>query len=224
MSTLAGAAASKAAGSKIAAKASKAGSRIGLKKAERTRQLLLDAALRVISRKGYSSATVDEIVKEAGVSKGVAYYHFKNKAALASDILSRGVAQFAECFEDVVAASDTAEESLIGMLDVFASELYDNREFASFLMTELWRDGRVWSEGMADAVGKLVEIIAGQLKRGQDEGVVRADLDVQFGAVSIVGMCLTDAMFYAGLERDALLDKEAFTARIRDFASKSITA
>ena len=50
-----------------------------MKKSEQTRGRLLEAALRVISRKGYSAATVDEIVKEAGVSKGVAYYHFKSK-------------------------------------------------------------------------------------------------------------------------------------------------
>lgn len=43
-------------------------------KARATRALLLDAAVKVIGRKGYTGATVDEIVEEAGVSKGLAYY------------------------------------------------------------------------------------------------------------------------------------------------------
>ena len=56
---------------------------MGTKRTEKacaTRKQLLEAALAVIGEKGYSAATVDEIVDAAGVSKGVAYYHFKSKA------------------------------------------------------------------------------------------------------------------------------------------------
>ena len=41
-------------------------------KADATRRQLLDAALAVIAERGYAEATVDRIVEEAGVSKGVA--------------------------------------------------------------------------------------------------------------------------------------------------------
>ena len=44
---------------------------------------LLDAALTVIRTKGYSGATVDEICREAGVSKGSFFHYFADKEALA---------------------------------------------------------------------------------------------------------------------------------------------
>ena len=193
-----------------------------LKKAERTRQLLLDAALRIIGRKGYTSATVDEIVKEAGVSKGVAYYHFKNKAALASGILDRGLSDVTMKFQGIAESSNDAASALSAMLEMFACELYDNREFARFLMTELWRDGRVWSQAMRERVQGLIDIIAAQLARGKQEGTLRESIDPQFSAVSLVGMVVTDAMYYAGLEGDPLLDKRAFTDRVHTFARHAL--
>jgi TetR/AcrR family transcriptional regulator, transcriptional repressor for nem operon len=47
------------------------------------RTKLLDAALTVIRTKGYSAATVDEICRAAGMSKGSFFHHFPDKEALA---------------------------------------------------------------------------------------------------------------------------------------------
>jgi len=47
------------------------------------RTKLLDAALRVIRAKGYSATTVDDLCREAGVTKGAFFHHFKSKDDLA---------------------------------------------------------------------------------------------------------------------------------------------
>jgi TetR/AcrR family transcriptional regulator, transcriptional repressor for nem operon len=44
---------------------------------------VLDAALHVIRARGYSATTVDDICKEAGVTKGAFFHHFKTKEDLA---------------------------------------------------------------------------------------------------------------------------------------------
>ncbi|MDP9106022.1 MAG: TetR/AcrR family transcriptional regulator [Candidatus Eremiobacteraeota bacterium] len=44
---------------------------------------MLDAALAVIRTKGYSAATVDDICRAAGVSKGSFFHYFRDKEALA---------------------------------------------------------------------------------------------------------------------------------------------
>lgn len=44
---------------------------------------LLDAALHVIRSKGYASATIDDVCREAGVTKGSFFHHFKSKDDLA---------------------------------------------------------------------------------------------------------------------------------------------
>ncbi len=48
--------------------------------AEQTREDILEAAAIVFSEKGVARASLDEIAREAGVTRGAIYWHFKNKA------------------------------------------------------------------------------------------------------------------------------------------------
>ncbi len=56
--------------------------------AERTRQAILDSALEVILDKGFSATSMDQIAKQAGLTRGAIYWHFKNKTALFEEILT----------------------------------------------------------------------------------------------------------------------------------------
>ncbi|AQQ06438.1 TetR family transcriptional regulator [Roseibium algicola] len=44
---------------------------------------LLDSALRVIRMKGYTATTVDDLCRDAGVTKGAFFHHFRSKDDLA---------------------------------------------------------------------------------------------------------------------------------------------
>ena len=193
-----------------------------LKKSEQTRQQLLDAALRVISRKGYSSATVDEIVEEAGVSKGLAYYHFKNKAALAADILNTQLQQMIDAFEEAAAHSASSHEALTQMLELFAQRLYDQHEFSRFFMTEIWREGRVWSRDMRSKTQRLVDVVAEQFARGQREGAVATEVDPTFEAVAVMGALLTATAYYMGPEGAPSIARQDFVRKIIDFTHRSV--
>ena len=50
---------------------------------------ILDAANDLITHYGYDKTTVDEIAREAGISKGAVYLHFKGKEALFEALLLR---------------------------------------------------------------------------------------------------------------------------------------
>jgi AcrR family transcriptional regulator len=52
---------------------------------------IIRAAAEVFSRKGYRLAQMEEIAKEAGVSKATLYYYFKNKIHLFYHLLEYGV-------------------------------------------------------------------------------------------------------------------------------------
>lgn len=165
-------------------------------KADATRQQLLDAALVVIGEKGYSAATVDEIVEAAGVSKGVAYYHFKNKAAMAESILEEGIGNLIEEFEHIATEASGSAEALTGMIEQFAIRIFENKAFGRFFVSELWREGRVWSGAMRGYEKRLLDVLEGQLARGQAEGIIRTEIDPAFEAVALVGMVLTTTLYY----------------------------
>ena len=191
-------------------------------KACATRRALLDAALAVIGEKGYSAATVDEIVEAAGVSKGVAYYHFKSKASMAESILEDGLVELIEVFERIAADAPDAPAALTGMVELFATRIFENKAFGRFFVSELWRENRVWSGAMRGLEGRLLAVLEGQLARGQREGVIRAEIDPAFEAVALVGMVLTTTLYYLGEDEAAAgcarsVGKDAFIERICDF-------
>jgi AcrR family transcriptional regulator len=56
-------------------------------RAIRTRRKILSAAAEVFETRGYQSATISEVLKAAGVTKGALYFHFQSKEDLAQGVL-----------------------------------------------------------------------------------------------------------------------------------------
>ena len=46
------------------------------------RERIINAAINEFTKKGYRNASTNEIVKEAGISKGLIFHYFKNKKQL----------------------------------------------------------------------------------------------------------------------------------------------
>ncbi|MFE6721746.1 ScbR family autoregulator-binding transcription factor [Streptomyces albidoflavus] len=62
-------------------------------RAIRTRRAVLEAAAKVFADYGYAAATVADILKVAGTTKGGLYFHFDSKEALARGIIEAQVEQ-----------------------------------------------------------------------------------------------------------------------------------
>ena len=57
---------------------------------------IVAAATRVLARKGYARTSLNEIAREAGMSKGAVHYHFSTKEALVSKVLESATEVVAE--------------------------------------------------------------------------------------------------------------------------------
>ncbi|MFE0174908.1 ScbR family autoregulator-binding transcription factor [Streptomyces sp. NPDC059002] len=57
-------------------------------RAIRTRRAILEAAARVFDEHDYQAATITEILRTAGVTKGALYFHFQSKEDLAHGVLA----------------------------------------------------------------------------------------------------------------------------------------
>ncbi len=65
-----------------------------LRKGDRTKTQILDAALRIASREGLAGLTIGELAKSAGLSKSGLFAHFKGKDALQLSVLGAAVDRF----------------------------------------------------------------------------------------------------------------------------------
>jgi len=83
--------------------------------AEKTRQTVLEAALTLFSRDGYSLTTLSRIAKEAGCSRGPIYWHFQTK----DDLYEAVLAFSQEPLETLVAECEAMADRPIDAMDHF---------------------------------------------------------------------------------------------------------
>lgn len=65
------------------------------------RDVIMQAAARVFANKGYEGARVDEIAKEAGVTKSLLYYHFKSKEEIFEVLVCSLFDEYRELLETI---------------------------------------------------------------------------------------------------------------------------
>jgi AcrR family transcriptional regulator len=79
------------------------------------RQDLFDAAIEVVTERGFKDASVDEIARRAGLSKGGLYWHFPSKDdlffALLEERVDRAYIQMAEMLASAPADQDMSVEA-----------------------------------------------------------------------------------------------------------------
>ena len=64
--------------------------------AEERRSAILDAALTAFSQKGYHATSLDDIAREAEVSKALIYEHFASKQELHGDLIARNARELTQ--------------------------------------------------------------------------------------------------------------------------------
>jgi AcrR family transcriptional regulator len=81
-----------------------------------TRDLILDAADRLLARYGYRKMTVDDIAQEVGIGKGTIYLHFSSKEEVALSRIDRVIDQLKDRLRALARQEAAAPERLRRML------------------------------------------------------------------------------------------------------------
>ena len=104
---------------------------------EGSRARVLDAAAEVFARHGFARATIDEIAREAGLSKGSVYWNFDSKDELFGALLEEYIDT---PLTDVMKMSRTTpqEEPSAGAVDAAVSQMVRERPQFFQLLLEYW--------------------------------------------------------------------------------------
>src|SRR5262245_38343156 len=107
-------------------------------RSEPSRKHLLAAAIDSFARLGYQGTSIDRIARDAGVTKGALYYHFRDKEELLFEAVSSRVAEFEQHVLAEVGPGDDALASLTRVIDAcfFSATVSTHRRFIMTLMIE----------------------------------------------------------------------------------------
>jgi AcrR family transcriptional regulator len=90
---------------------------------EVTHERIVEAAARSIRRSGYDGTSVADIMKEAGLTHGGFYAHFKSREAMLAEAADRAGAETVALMERI-AASVPPERALQAMMEAYLSEAH----------------------------------------------------------------------------------------------------
>jgi AcrR family transcriptional regulator len=177
-------------------------------RSDATKKKLFDAAMELIGERGFTDASVDEIVERAGVAKGTVYYHFTGKAELVEALIADRFAPLAVAFRDAAARhTGNPRGAIQAIVRAELEFLSEHSSFSKLLLTEMWREDRVWRDTLVAARTQLFGVISHVIRQGIESGEFRADIDPEFGASALFGMTATVAMDWLAFEPTKPLDE-----------------
>ncbi len=158
---------------------------------ERTRQALLEAAFDEIHQHGYRAASLNDILKAAGCTKGSLYHHFPDKHALGLAAIGDNIDKFMETnwftplreADDPVDALNTILQRHVDGEILAEVRLGCPLQNLSQEMSGLDEDFRTYLHGVHE---RWQAAIADALRKGQEKGQVRSDISADSAATMII--------------------------------------
>ena len=162
-----------------------------MKSGKKTKERLTEEAIKLFVRRGYHGTTIDNIVREVGLTKGAFYTHFTSKGELLLEIIERyKVKSLNEIKRLAMANSGNALEKLNQIISFnarFAAQNENLCVFLTFLSTELTTD--VDFEPFLKAVyGEYRTIISNLMREGISQGLIKEELDPELAAITFIAL------------------------------------
>jgi AcrR family transcriptional regulator len=142
-------------------------------------QSIQEAAIRVISRKGMASATMQEIAEEAGVAKGTLYLYFRDREELVERAFETAILELQKRVDAALDSEGSFDEKLRAVVTAKLDFFSQNREFFRLYHALRMPEGNAMQQRRQKRTCQpqfraRVDRLAAALTRAMDAGEVRA--------------------------------------------------
>ena len=149
------------------------------------RRRILAAAVRVFAAQGYEATRVGDVAKEAGVAYGLVYHYFGSKDAVLEAVFHE---QWGRLLAAVALAEETgktAPEQLGLVVKIVLRTWRDDPDLVRLLVREITRSPHIQDE--LDEIGQAFASLERIVRRGQEEGTFRSDVEPRVAAFMLYG-------------------------------------
>ena len=151
------------------------------------REIILDAALEVFSRKGVYGSPIADIAAEAGVAYGLVYHYFRNKEEILNTIFDERWALVTELLEGAEKTGADTRERLRGAAHIFLSSYLRRPQVVELLLLEFTRTSKFLEPVHIERIARAFAVVRRILERGQEDGEVRSDVPADLLMLLFVG-------------------------------------
>ncbi|WAP70184.1 TetR/AcrR family transcriptional regulator [Jiella pelagia] len=90
------------------------------------RRRIISAAAEIFAERGFAAASIDEVARRLGATKGLVYHRYRSKGELLADVCESGLKSLRESLEAVIGHNERAVTRLTGAANLHASEVLTN--------------------------------------------------------------------------------------------------
>lgn len=154
--------------------------------AEQTKNLLLDAALDIFSEKSYDTATLNDIAKRAGVTRGAIYWHFKDKTDILKELTDIYLGDF---LKKLINETLSGEENSLKKIENLFLQYFDyflnnkkRLKYKKIIDIKMAYDDNnsFVQEIFGEIIGKIIKILKEIILYGQVNNEIRQDVSDVF--------------------------------------------
>ncbi len=176
-----------------------------------TRERLLDAALASFHAKGYSATTLDDIARQAEITRGAIQWHFGSKADLFNTLIRERYQKAATHLWQTFETEGTSLGILRQMLIKWLSYTEEDADFRAMLELVMLK-----TEVSPELAGGMQEKVQGNrlsisfftdvIRRGIAAGEIRREINPEVTAIAALGLVNGVTMLW-------LMDPAAFSLK-----------
>ena len=153
--------------------------------ADDKRRRILEAAVRVFAAQGYDASRVGDVAKEAGVAYGLVYHYYESKEAVFEAVFREAWGRLLAAVALAEETGTNAAEQLELVVKIVLRAWRDDPDLVRLLVREVTRNPHIQDE--LDEIGQAFASLERMVRRGQDDGTFRAELDPKLAAWMLYG-------------------------------------
>jgi TetR/AcrR family acrAB operon transcriptional repressor len=183
-----------------------------------TRELILDAAERVFHQRGVSRTSLQEIAKDAGLTRGAIYWHFENKGELFHAMMERVtlpmMARMTEITpQDEERPMEKIRRNTAAALHTIANDPQVRRVFEiATQKVEYVDELQNLRERQIAGRNECIDDMHRLMQIAKDKGYMRREMDIRTATLGMFALI-------GGLKYNWLLDPQAFDLEVVGLAA-----
>lgn len=164
---------------------------IRARQADQTRARILQAAVKVFTRDGYSGGRVESISREADSNDRMLYYYFGSKEHLFVCVLEHTYEQFNKAESKLKLDLTAPVQALQALVGFIWNYYVKHPEFVAILSIENLHQGKHAKQSgeLRRLSGEAVGVLRPIIEAGQAQGLFREDVDIKHVYLMIASLC-----------------------------------
>lgn len=155
-----------------------------------TEDLILDAARKVFTRKGYAAARMEDIAKEAGMNRALLHYYYRSKERLFEMVFEENMRKFYGSFISILTTDAPFEIRLRTLVAAEIDMLLTHPELPLFILGEIARDPELIQDKLdLLPIRQFMQTFSSTLQAEMDKGTIRRMEPVQV-LMHLLSLCV----------------------------------